>query len=346
MFVSPKSVSCWWTRHWKQAKTDNTSRDGQQTIPFAGLYLQGRLPEYCQPAPIFMKKLNTTHFRYSGTKKLSIKDTPTQVDNFYSDEADQDRQLDDLATRMDQAQNRMHADEHYGLLIIFQAMDAAGKDSSIRRIFKGVNPSRFQIAPFKKPAEEDLKHDFLWRFWQELPERGNIGVFNRSYYEEVLALRVHPERLQDQLIPPDLLPQNEKTLWKERFGDIVHFEEYLYRNGFPIVKFYLHVAKEEQGKRLIARLEDTEKQWKLSENDLAEREFWPNYLQAYEDTINNTATRQNPWYVIPSDDRLNQQLIIAHIITEILESLPVHFPTTNPKEAQQLIKQIKKQDDK
>jgi PPK2 family polyphosphate:nucleotide phosphotransferase len=293
-----------------------------------------------------MNKLNPKLFRYDNKRPLSSKQTPTRIDPFYRDKQDQSRQLDELAARMDQAQNRMHADEHYGLLVVFQAMDAAGKDSSIRRIFKGVNPSRFKIAPFKKPEEGDLKHDFLWRFWQELPERGNIGVFNRSYYEEVLALRVHPNRLKEQYIPENLLPSTEKTLWKQRFGDIVHFEDYLFRNGFPIVKFYLHVDKEEQGKRLIARLEDTEKQWKLSENDLKEREFWPEYLQAYEDTINATATRQNPWYVIPSDDRLNQQLIIAHILTEILESLPVHFPTTDEKEAKKLINQIKKQDGK
>lgn len=291
-----------------------------------------------------MKKLNTTTFRYDGKKPFSARATPTLVEPFYTDEADLDRQLDELAERMDQAQNRMHADEHYGMLVVFQAMDAAGKDSSIRRVFKGVNPSRFQMAPFKKPAKEDLKHDFLWRFWQELPERGNIGVFNRSYYEEVLALRVHPERLKQQLIPETLLPKNDQTLWKQRFGDIVHFEDYLFRNGFPIVKFYLHVAKEEQGKRLIARLEDTEKQWKLSENDLEERAFWPEYMQAYEDTINATATRQNPWYVIPSDDRDNQQLIIAHVLADVLESLPVSFPKTDEKEAQQLIRQIKKQD--
>lgn len=291
-----------------------------------------------------MKKINTKNFRYDGKRLFSDKEVATVTNAFYTDEADQSRQLDALADRMDQAQNKMHADEHYGLLVVFQAMDAAGKDSSIRRVFKGVNPSRFQIAPFKKPEKEDLKHDFLWRFWQKLPERGNIGVFNRSYYEEVLALRVHPERLKDQSIPENLVPANEGTLWKQRFGDIIHFEDYLFRNGFPIVKFYLHVNQNEQGNRLIARLEDTEKQWKLSPNDLKEREFWPQYMQAYEDTINATATRHNPWYVIPSDDRVNQQLIIATIITEVLESLPVQFPETDDKEAKKLIRQIKQQD--
>lgn len=283
-------------------------------------------------------------FRYDGKKPFSGADTPTLIDSFYKSEADFNQQLDDLSARMDQAQNVMHAHGEYGLLVVFQAMDAAGKDSSIRRVFRGVNPSRFQMAPFKKPEKEDLKHDFLWRFWQELPERGNIGVFNRSYYEEVLALRVHPDRLREQLIPENLLPDDNEVLWQQRFGDIVHFEDYLYRNGFPIIKFYLHVDKKEQGKRLIARLEDGEKQWKLSENDLKEREFWPEYMQAYEDTINETATATCPWYVVPSDDRTNQQLIIARILTEWLESLPVEFPKTEAKEAQKQIAEIRKQD--
>ncbi|AQG81744.1 PPK2 family polyphosphate kinase [Spirosoma montaniterrae] len=284
------------------------------------------------------------NYRYDGTKPFKIADVPTLVEPLYADEADRARQLDELASRMDQAQNRMHADEHYGLLVLFQAMDAGGKDSSIRHVLKGVNPSRFRMAAFKKPSEEDLKHDFLWRFWQELPERGYVGVFNRTYYEEVLALRVHPERLREGYIPENLLPKDDKVLWKQRFTDIVHFEDYLFRNGFPTVKFYLHVSKEEQGKRLIARLRDSEKQWKFSENDLKEREHWSAYMQAYEDTINATATKHCPWYVIPSDDRANQQLIIAQILADMLESLPIRFPETDDKEAKKLIKAIEKQD--
>lgn len=286
---------------------------------------------------------STAQFRYDGRKKFSA-GLPTRIEPLYTDEADRDRQLAALAGRMDQAQNRMHAQGHYGMLVVFQAMDAAGKDSSIRRVFRGVNPSRFMIAPFKKPDEEDQKHDFLWRFWQELPERGYIGVFNRSYYEEVLAMRVHPERLREGYIPASLLPDDDLSLWKQRFADIVHFEDYLFRNGFPTLKFYLHVSKEEQGQRLIARLDDPEKQWKFSENDLEERQFWPDYMQAYEDTINATATRHNPWYVIPSDDRLNQQIIIAHIITEALESLPAEFPQEDAGKAKKLKKIIQQQD--
>lgn len=288
--------------------------------------------------------LQLSQYRYTGQKKFSIADTPALCLPLYVDEADRDRQLADLAERMDQAQNRMHADGEYGLLIVLQAMDAAGKDSSIRRVLRGVNPSRFMIQPFKKPEKESINHDFLWRFWQELPERGYVGVFNRSYYEEVLAMRVHPKRLREAHIPDNLLPKDDKVLWKQRFGDIVHFEDYLFRNGFPTIKFYLHVSKEEQGKRLIARLKDPEKRWKFSESDLEERQFWPDYMQAYEDTINATATRNNPWYVIPSDDRLSQQIIISHIIVDLLESLPTRFPQDNAKKAPLLIRRIKKQD--
>lgn len=287
--------------------------------------------------------MNTTQFRYDGSRKFSAT-LPTTTDRLYTDDADRDRQLAELATRMDQAQNRMHAHGKYGVLVVLQAMDAAGKDSSIRRVFRGVNPSRFTIQPFKKPEKEAQNHDFLWRFWRDLPERGMIGVFNRSYYEEVLVLRVHPDQLREGNIPHNLLPKNDTTLWKQRFGDIVHFEEYLFRNGFPTVKIYLHVSKEEQGKRLAARLSDPEKQWKFSESDLEERGFWPDYMRAYEDTINATATKTNPWYVIPSDDRHNQQIIIAHIVTALLEALPTAFPEEDPSEAKRLIAKIKKED--
>lgn len=281
--------------------------------------------------------------KHKGNKSFSIDHLPSLTEPLYASEEDWDRQMFDLTAQMDQLQNVMHADEHYGLVVLFQAMDAAGKDSSIRHVFKGLNPSRFKITAFKKPEPADLKHDFLWRFWRELPERGTIGIFNRSYYEETLALRVHPDRLQEQMIPPNLIT-DEKRLWKERFADIVGFEEYLYRNGFPVIKFYLHVAKEEQGQRLINRLSDSEKQWKLSESDLTEREHWRQYMDAYQEVINQTATRQNPWYLIPSDDRKNQQLMIARIMVDILKSLPVEFPQRDKKEAQRLIRIIQKQD--
>lgn len=283
-------------------------------------------------------------FKITDTKgfKLSKHDTAENA-GYKKDEAEEI--LTGLIEDTAKLQTELYAANSHSLLIIFQAMDAAGKDSSIRRVFKGVNPSRFRMAAFKKPETTDLKHDFLWRFWQEMPERGNIGVFNRSYYEEVLALRVHPDRLEKQSIPENLMPKDIKTLWKQRFGDIAHFEDYLFRNGFPIVKLYLHVDRQEQGNRLLARLDDVEKQWKLSPSDLKEREFWDEYMKAYEDTINATATKENPWYVIPSDDRKNQQLIIASILTELLEGLPTSFPETDEKTVKEQRKLIKKQDE-
>lgn len=290
-----------------------------------------------------MKKLNSGTFRFDGRTPYSVHDSPTLVDPFYTDENDRASQLDRLSERMDQAQNQMHAHEKYGLVVLFQAMDAGGKDSSIRHVFKGVNPSRFQIAAFTKPTKEDLAHDFLWRFWKKLPERGTIGIFNRTYYEEVLAMKVHPERLEDSNVPDEFIG-NLPKLWKDRYADITHFEDYLHHNGFRVVKFYLHVSKQEQGKRLIARLKDDEKQWKLSDNDLVERQQWTDYMHVYEETINATATKTAPWYVIPSDDRANQQLIIAHIMAEVLESLPVTFPEKDDKETRRLIREIEKQD--
>jgi PPK2 family polyphosphate:nucleotide phosphotransferase len=290
--------------------------------------------------------LNASCFRYDGgNEKLSLAEIPTCIKAFYTDEADRDRQLDDLTFQMDELQNRMHAHEHYGIIAIFQAMDAAGKDSSIRHVFKGVNPSRFRVAEFKEPNDEEQAHDFLWRFWKDMPERGYIGVFNRSYYEEVLKTKVHPEDLAESSIPEEFT-QNLDALWTDRYADIVNVEDYLYRNGFRTVKFFLHVDKEEQGQRLINRLKSSKKQWKLSESDLKEREVWDKYMNAYEDALNNTATMRNPWYIIPSDDQLNQHLIIAKIIVEILESLPTEYPKRDEKEAEKLIKTIEKQDKK
>ncbi len=286
---------------------------------------------------------DATAFRYDGNREFALEKTPTRLPPLYDDEADQSRQLRALSDQLDQLQNRMHAHERFGLLLVFQAMDAAGKDSSIRHVFEGVNPARFRITGFKQPSDGEQKHDFLWRFWRELPERGMIGVFNRSYYEEVIALKVHPDRLAEQSLP-EAATQSEPRLWRERYADIVQFEEFLVRNGFPILKFYLHVSKQEQGQRLINRLRDEEKQWKFSESDLKERASWDDYMAAYEDAINATATKHAPWYVIPSDDRLNQQLLIAHLVADTLAGLPIAFPEKDEKEAQTLIRAIERQD--
>jgi len=284
-------------------------------------------------------------FRYDGRREFHSAATPTRIDPLYADEADYERQLAALTGRMDQLQNEMHAHERYGLLVVYQAMDAAGKDSSIRHVFGGVNPSRFRISSFKKPSDLELKHDFLWRFWRELPERGTIGIFNRSYYEEVIALKVHPDRLKEAQLPAEAV-RDEAKLWQQRYADLMQFEEFLVRNGFPILKLYLHVSKEEQGQRLINRLRSDEKQWKFSENDLKEREHWSEYLAAYEAMINATASRTAPWYVIPSDDMLTQRLLIAQLVVELLEKLPIDFPKKDGKEAEKLIRAIEEQDGK
>lgn len=288
-------------------------------------------------------KLRLSEFRYDDRRKFSVATTPTRIEPLYADEADYDRQLAILTERMDQLQNEMHAHERYGLLVVYQAMDAAGKDSSIRHVFAGVNPSRFRISSFKQPSDLELKHDFLWRFWRELPERGTIGIFNRSYYEEVIALKVHPDRLAEAQLPAEAV-RDETKLWKQRYADLVQFEEFLVRNGFPILKLYLHVSKEEQGQRLINRLRSDEKQWKFSENDLKERGHWPEYMAAYETMINATASRAAPWYVIPSDDMLTQRLLIAHLVVELLQKLPIDFPKKDDAEAMKLIRAIEKQD--
>ncbi len=288
-------------------------------------------------------RIRLREFRYDGRRNFNLAATPTRIEPLYADEADYDRQLAALNERMDQLQNEMHAHERYGLLVVYQAMDAAGKDSSIRHVFSGVNPSRFRISSFKKPSDLELKHDFLWRFWRELPERGTIGIFNRSYYEEVIALKVHPDRLDEAQLPAEVI-RNPAKLWKQRYADLAQFEDFLVRNGFPILKLYLHVSKEEQGQRLINRLRSDEKQWKFSENDLSEREHWPEYMAAYEAMITHTASRHAPWHVIPSDDMLTQRLIIARLVVDLLENLPIDFPKKDDGEAKKLIRAIEKQD--
>lgn len=288
-------------------------------------------------------KTNFRAFRYDGRRQFDLAATPTRIEPIYTDETDYHRQLAALTERMDQLQNEMHAHERYGLLVVYQAMDAAGKDSSIRHVFGGVNPSRFRISSFKQPSDLELKHDFLWRFWRELPERGTIGIFNRSYYEEVIAPKVHPDRLAEAQLPAEAI-RHEARLWKQRYADFVRFEDFLVRNGFRVLKLYLHVSKKEQGQRLINRLRSGEKQWKFSESDLKEREHWPAYMAAYEAMINHTASRAAPWHVIPSDDMLTQRLLIARLVVELLEGLPIDFPKKDAAEAKNLIRAIEKQD--
>ena len=220
-------------------------------------------------------------------------------------------------------QDMLYAQDSWAVLLIFQAMDAAGKDGTIKHVMSGVNPQGCQVTPFKTPSPEDLDHDYLWRCVKSLPARGHIGIFNRSYYEETLVVRVHPEFLDKQKIPPELVT---KDIWKERYKDIRSFERYLTRNGVVVRKFFLHVSKKEQKRRVLERLENPEKNWKFSPSDLKERAFWDDYMQAYEDMIRHTATKDAPWYVVPADNKWFTRVVVASAVAGTLGSLDLRYP--------------------
>ena len=230
-------------------------------------------------------------------------------------------------------QDMLYAQDRWGLLLIFQAMDAAGKDGAIKHVMSGVNPQGVQVYSFKAPSAEDLDHDFLWRCFKCLPERGRIGIFNRSYYEETLVVRVHPEFLAGQKVPPELLTKN---IWKERFQDIRSFERYLSRNGILIRKFFLHVSKKEQKRRFLERVENGAKNWKFSANDLKERGFWGQYMEAYEDMIRQTATPEAPWYVVPADNKWFTRVVIAAAVIDGLASLNLSYPKVSKEKVKEL----------
>jgi PPK2 family polyphosphate:nucleotide phosphotransferase len=223
-------------------------------------------------------------------------------------------------------QEKLYAQDRWGVLLVFQAMDAAGKDSTIKHVLSGVNPQGVHVTSFKAPTSEELDHDFMWRCMKALPERGRIGIFNRSYYEEVLVVRVHKEYLAKQKLAPELLT---KGIWKERYEDIASFERYLARNGYLILKFYLHVSRDEQKKRFLERLDEPEKNWKFSPGDVKERSYWDDYMKAYEDAIRHTAAPHAPWYVVPADSKWFTRLVVAAAIVQGIEQLDVRFPTVD-----------------
>jgi PPK2 family polyphosphate:nucleotide phosphotransferase len=230
-------------------------------------------------------------------------------------------------------QDRLYAQDRWALLLVFQAMDAAGKDGTIKHVMSGINPQGCEVVSFKGPSAEDLDHDYLWRCMRLLPERGRIGIFNRSYYEETLVVRVHPSYLEAQKLPEELVT---KRIWDERFEDIRNFEHYLARNGVVIRKFFLHVSKGEQKRRFLERVENPEKNWKFSVNDINERAFWRDYMRAYEDTIRNTATKHAPWYVVPADNKWFTRLIVAAAVVETLDSLDLAYPRVGKEKRRQL----------
>jgi PPK2 family polyphosphate:nucleotide phosphotransferase len=230
-------------------------------------------------------------------------------------------------------QDMLYAQDSWSLLLVFQAMDAAGKDSTIKHVMSGVNPQGCQVFSFKQPSSEDLSHDFLWRYIKRLPERGRIGIFNRSYYEEVLVVRVHPDIFKRQKLPPETI---SKRLWSERLVDIAHFEDYLTRQGTVVLKFYLHLSREEQKKRFLARLDRPEKHWKFSAADIRERGFWSDYMRAFEEAIRATATPHAPWFIVPADNKWFTRLVVAAAIVEAVENLDLSYPKVDARKKKEL----------
>ncbi|MCA1808634.1 MAG: polyphosphate kinase 2 family protein [Lentisphaerae bacterium] len=281
-------------------------------------------------------KFRLADYRISSAKKINLKKHPTNVDPLYSSKSDYEKQLKRNVEEMRSLQDILYAHGRYSLLIIFQAMDAAGKDGSIKHVMSGINPQGCQVFSFKQPSTEELAHDFLWRSNKCLPERGRIGIFNRSYYEEVLVVRVRPELLNYQNLPRENL--DDKNIWRERYEDIVAAERHLYRSGTRLLKFFLHISRDEQKKRLLARVRNAAKNWKISAADVRERERWDDYQAAYQQCIKATSKPCAPWHVIPADDKKNARLIISGIITSALRQLDMHYPKPPSKQELQSIR--------
>ncbi len=274
-------------------------------------------------------------FRVTGGRKLDLADWPTKVTPFYAGKTDYKDRLEAGTARLSELQERLYAHDRYSLLVIFQAMDAAGKDGAIRHVMSGVNPQGCQVFSFKHPSATELDHDFLWRTHLALPERGRIGIFNRSYYEEVLIVRVLPEILQGQKLPADTLAAAD--FWDGRLRSIADAEAHLHRNGTRIVKIFLHLSKDEQRDRLIARIDDTEKNWKFDEGDIEQRQHWDAYMAAYADCLGATGTPDSPWYVVPADDKKNARLIVSQILVDTLETLDLRYPPTSTERRAKLL---------
>ena len=262
-------------------------------------------------------------YRVDGRGKWRLKDVDPRDRGDVASEAQADKLLARDIGRLAELQDKLYAQDRWALLLVFQAMDAAGKDSTIKHVMSGVNPQGCEVHSFKAPSIEELDHDFMWRTTCRLPRRGHIGIFNRSYYEEVLVVRVHPEVLAHERMPTELVT---KHLWKERYEDINAFERYIARNGVVVRKFFLHVSKKEQRKRFLARLDDPEKNWKFSPDDVAERQCWSDYMDAYEEMIQATATEHAPWFVVPADNKWFTHYVVASAVIEALEELDLGYP--------------------
>ena len=275
-------------------------------------------------------------FRITKGKDFRLKDVDPNDTLDFTKEADKPRAKETLAmgvTALAELQDKLYAQDKWAVLLVFQAMDAAGKDGAIKHVMSGVNPQGCEVYSFKSPSAEDLDHDYLWRCMKDLPNRGQIGIFNRSYYEEVLVVRVHPEFLAKQKLPSKLVG---KKIWEERFDDIRNFEQYLARNGVVVRKFFLHVSKKEQKQRFLDRIEDSQKNWKFSSNDANERDFWDSYMEAYEEMIQETATKEAPWYVVPADNKWFTRVVVAAAVIETLASLDLAYPKVDEGKLKEL----------
>jgi len=285
-------------------------------------------------------KISSKDFCVREGEEVILKRWPTKVEPVYKSKEQYKKLLEEHVAQLSSRQQLLYASNRYALLLIFQAMDAAGKDGAISHVMSGVNPQGCQVFSFKHPSAAELQHDFLWRTTRDLPERGRIGIFNRSYYEEVLIARVHPEILRSEGLPD--LPRDEKAIWHDRYRSIANLERHLHGNGTRIIKFFLHLSKEEQRKRFLARIDEPRKNWKFSAADIAERGLWKQYMKAYEKCLSATSSRDTPWYVVPADDKENARLIVSQIVLDTIEALKMTYPKTSAKRRKELLS-IRKQ---
>ena len=274
-------------------------------------------------------KINTKNFRVREGEEVNLRKRPTKTTPVYKSKEHYQQLLGEHIAQLSSLQELFYASNRYAVLLIFQGMDSAGKDGSIKHVMSGINPQGCQVFSFKHPSPAELQHDFLWRTTRDLPERGQIGIFNRSYYEEVLIVRVHREILRSEGIPDP--PHDNETVWHNRYRSITNLERHLHNNGTRIVKFYLHLSKEEQRKRFLQRIDEPEKNWKFGLADIEERKFWNQYMKAYEECISTTSKRDAPWYVVPADDKENARLIVSQIVLDAFEDLKMSYPKTSAK---------------
>jgi PPK2 family polyphosphate:nucleotide phosphotransferase len=279
-------------------------------------------------------KIQSDDFRVHPGKELRLSDRPTAIKPFCKSKKQYRKTLESHVAELSSLQQLHYASHRYALLLVFQGIDAAGKDGAIRHVMSGVNPEGCEVYSFKQPSAEELEHDFLWRTTCRLPERGRIGIFNRSYYEEALVVRVHPEILRNEGLSEEL--RDEKSVWHERYRSIQNLETHLHLNGTHVVKIFLHLSEEEQRTRFIERIDDPDKNWKFSLSDIHERKFWKQYAEAFEECFNATSTEESPWFVVPADDKENARLIVSRIVMDALKALKMSYPKTTAKRKAEL----------